>query len=126
MSLVNEIRVQRFKVKRRGEVSLRPTGGFFYKYCLHIPKDIVNGMQPRSGQTMYIEHAGGTCTMRTERRNEGDYEVKINEIGTRWYNGKQYTATRFVLPAWLAAILNIDKGDMVEVYEPRDGIKLTF
>ena len=38
MSLVNEIRVQKFKVKRRGEVSLRPTAGFFYKFCLNIPR----------------------------------------------------------------------------------------
>ena len=126
MSLVNEIRVQKFKVKSRGEVSLRPAGGFFYKYCLHIPKDIVNEMQLRNGQMMYIEHSGNTYTVRTERRNEGDYEVKLNEIVTRWYNGKAYTATRFGLPAGLASILNVDKGDTVDVYESRDGIRLAF
>ena len=126
MSLVNEIRVQKFKVKRRGEVSLRHTAGFFYKFCLNIPKDIVNEMQLRNGQTVYIEHAGNTCTLRTERANASDYEVRLNEVGTRWYNGKQYTATRFILPAGLASILNIDKGDIVEVYESRDGIRLTF
>ena len=126
MSLVNEIRVQKFKVKRRGEVSLRPTAGFFYKFCLNIPKNIVNEMQLRNGQTVYIEHTGHTCTLRTERTNDSDYEVRLNEVGTRWYNGKQYTATRFIIPAGLASILNIDKGDIVEVYESRDGIRLTF
>ena len=126
MSLVNEIRVQKFKVKRRGELSLRPTSGFFYKFCLNIPKYIVNEMQLRNGQTVYIEHTGNTCTLRIERANASDYEVRLNEVGTRWYNGKQYTATRFVLPAGLASLLNVDKGDIVEVYESRDGIKLTF
>ena len=126
MSLVNEIRVQKFKVKRRGELSLRPTEGFIYKHCLYIPKDIVNEMQLRNGQTVYIEHTGNTCTVRAERANESDYEVRLNEVGTRWYNGKQYTATRFIIPAGLASLLNVDKGDIVEVYKSRDGIKLTF
>ena len=126
MSLVKEIRVQKFKNKRRGELSLRQAGGFFYKFCLYIPKDIVNEMQLRNGQPMYVEHTGNVCTMRTQRRNGGDYEVRLNENVTRRNNGKIYTATRFVLPQGLVAILNVDKGDTVEIYESRDGIRLTF
>lgn len=64
--------------------------------------------------------------MRTERRNEGNYEVRLNENVTRRNNGRTYTATRFVLLHGLASILNVDKGDTVDVYESRDGIKLTF
>ena len=33
---------------------------------------------------------------------------------------------RFILLKGLATILNVDKNDMVEAYESRDGIKLTF
>ena len=67
------------------------------------------------------------CTRASERRRSPKFtRARLNENVTRRNNGKIYTATRFVLPQGLVAILNVDKGDTVEIYESRDGIRLTF
>ena len=79
MSLISERRVQEVKVKRRGGASLKPADGHFHKFCLNLPKHITNDMQLNDGQTLYLEHAGTRCTLRTRRKNEGDYEVAITE-----------------------------------------------
>ena len=118
--------VQRFKVKKRGELNLRTTGEYFFKHCLYLPKDVTNSMRLASGQTMYIKHDGRQCVMRTERMSQDDYEVRINEIVTKRVNGRAYTVTRFIIPTRLISLLNIDKGDTVKVFESRDGIVMQF
>ena len=126
MRWTNGMSVQRFKVKRRGELNLRPTGEYFYKHCLCLPKDVTNSMRLANGQTMYIEHDGRQCVMRTERTSQDDYEVRINEIVTKRVNGRTYTVTRFIIPTRLVSLLKIDKGDTVKVFESRDGITMQF
>ena len=126
VGLVSERRVQEFSVRRRGGASAGPGAGHFYKFCLNLPKGTVRDMGLYNGQVMYLERSGSRCTMRTARRSEGDCEVRLNELATRRRNGNTYTVTRFVFPKGLALCLGISKGDIVSIYESRDGIRLDF
>ena len=126
MSLINTMRVQRFRTGRRDKLSFQKTSEYFHKFCLCLPKEVSNSMRLFNGQAMYIEHDGTKCIMRPEMRNTTDYRVKINEAVTRRINGKTYTVTRFTIPNKIASALNIDKGDTVDVYDDHDGIVLLF
>ena len=126
MNLVSERRVQEMKVKRRGGASLRHVPGHFTKFTLNIPKHITEDWRLQDGQTMYLEHAGTSCILRTDRENEGDYDVSLTEYITRKYNGNTYTVMKITIPKGLALCLGIKKGHVVSVYESRDGIRLDF
>ena len=118
--------VQRFRTARRDKLSFEKTNEYSHKYCLCLSKEITNSMRLFNGQVMYLAQDGNRCVLRPEMRSEGDLKIKINEAVTRRINGKTYTVTRFTLPNKIVGAIGIDKGDIVDVYEGRDGIVMRF
>ena len=79
-----------------------------------------------TAQTLYLQHAGSACILRTERTKKRDYEVKLTKYVTRRYNGNTYTIMKITLPKELVLYTGIQKGDIVNIYDSRKGIRLEF
>ena len=121
------VRVQESKVRAAGELSLRPSNRYFYKFHLCIPKHISNWMELSGSDRVYIsKHATKIYTMAKAKTNEDDMQVTLSETVTRRYNGRVYTILKFVIPRELANRLNVYKGKEVEMRQQGDRIAMLF
>ena len=105
------VMIQEIRVKAADGVSLRPSGKYFYKFCLGMPKYVSNGLGLSGGGRVYLSMQNDkTHTMTRDRISDGGTQVALNESVTKRYNGRTYTTVKFVLPSTLANRLNVYKG----------------
>ena len=121
------VKIQECKVKATGDLSMRPSGTYFYKFYMNLPKYVSNALGLAGGDRMYISRTDDdVCALSRKRLGDGDFPVTLSESVTRRYNGREYTITRFVLPKELANSLKAYRGKEVEMHLRGDSIIMFF
>ena len=83
------VMIREIRVKAADSVSLRPSGKYFYKFCLGMPKYMSNGLGLSGGGRVYLSMQNDkTHTMTRDRISDGGTQVTLNESVTKRYNGR--------------------------------------
>ena len=129
MSITNDytVKIQECKVKATGDLSMKPSGTYFYKFHMNLPKYMSNALGLAGGDRMYISRADDDiCALSRKWRGDSDTPVTLSETVTRKYNGRTYTIIKFVIPKALADKLNVYKGKEVELHRRGNSIIMFF
>ncbi len=129
MSITNDytVKIQECKVKATGDLSMKPSGTYFYKFHMNLPKYMSNALGLAGGDRMYISRTDDDiCALSRKWRGDSDTPVTLSETVTRKYNGRTYTIIKFVIPKALADKLNVYKGKEVELHRRGNSIIMFF
>ena len=129
MSITNDytVKIQECKVKATGDLSMKPSGTYFYKFHMNLPKYMSNALELAGGDRMYISRTDDDiCALSRKWRGDSDTPVTLSETVTRKYNGRTYTIIKFVIPKALADKLNVYKGKEVELHRRGNSIIMFF
>ena len=121
------VKIQECKVKATGDLSMRPSGTYFYKFHMNIPKYVSNALGLAGGDRMYISRTDDdVCALSKKWRGDSDIPVTLSETVTRKYNGRTYTIIKFVIPKAFADRLKVYKGKEVELHLRGNSIIMFF
>ena len=121
------VKIQECKVKATGDLSMRPSGTYFYKFHMNIPKYMSNALGLAGGDRMYISRTDDDVYALSKKwHGDSDIPVTLSETVTRKYNGRTYTIIKFVIPKELANRLKVYKGKEVELHLRGNSIIMFF
>ena len=121
------VKIQECKVKATGDLSMRPSGTYFYKFHMNIPKYMSNALGLAGGDRMYISRTDDDVYALSRKwHGDSDIPVTLSETVTRKYNGRTYTIIKFVIPKALADRLKVYKGKEVELHLRGNSIIMFF
>ena len=129
MSMIGDytVKIQECKVKATGYLSMRPSGTYFYKFHMNIPKYVSNALGLAGGDRMYISRTDDDVYALSRKwHGDSDIPVTLSETVTRKYNGRTYTIIKFVIPKELANRLKVYKGKEVELHLRGNSIIMFF
>ena len=129
MSITNDytVKIQECKVKATGDLNMRPSGTYFYKFHMNLPKYMSNALGLAGGDRMYISRTDDDVYALSKKwHGDSDIPVTLSETVTRKYNGRTYTVIKFVIPRMLANRLKVYKGKEVELHLRGDSIIMFF
>ena len=129
MSMTNDytVKIQECKVKATGDLNMRPSGTYFYKFHMNIPKYMSNALGLAGGDRMYISRTDDDVYALSRKwHGDSDIPVTLSETVTRKYNGRTYTIIKFVIPKELANRLKVYKGKEVELHLRGNSIIMFF
>ena len=121
------VKIQECKVRATGDLSMRPSGTYFYKFHMNIPKYMSNALGLAGGDRMYISRTDDDVYALSKKwHGDSDIPVTLSETVTRKYNGRTYTIIKFVIPKELANRLKVYKGKEVELHLRGNSIIMFF
>ena len=129
MSMANDytVKIQECKVKATGDLNMKPSGTYFYKFHMNLPKYMSNALGLAGGDRMYISRTDDDVYALSKKwHGDSDIPVTLSETVTRKYNGRTYTIIKFVIPRELANRLKVYKGKEVELHLRGDSIIMLF
>ena len=129
MGITNDytVKIQECKIKATGDLNMKPSGTYFYKFHMNLPKYMSNALGLAGGDRMYISRTDDDVyALSRKRLDNDDVLVTLSETVTRKYNGRTYTIIKFVIPRELANRLKVYKGKEVELHLRGDSIIMFF
>ena len=129
MSMIGDytVKIQECKVKATGDLRMKPSGTYFYKFHMNLPKYMSNALGLAGGDRMYISRTDDDVYALSRKWNgDSDVPVTLSETVTRKYNGRTYTIIKFVIPRALANRLKVYKGKEVELHLRGNSIIMFF